>query len=377
VLALAERDPDSLDSYRGPSAWRAEAQARRATLEEIGQSVHNLSESLSRESGQDDDGGERRAFLLRQLRAIAARVEILKGARPRFDEEATELFGIEWGTLGSQGSQGSLGSVGSVRESVIPPDRVPAVLARAVAGCRAATLAHLPLPPSEQVSVEFVPDYSWSAFTHYEGRFRSRIRVNARLPLTVDGALDLACHEAYPGHHTVNVVIESRFGDTRPEFFVQPLFSPQSLLHEGAAMVASSFAFSDADRVAFERDQLFPLAGLDPSKAARSVEASRARERLKWTQVEILRRYIDGELDFARASMALARQVPGESADEMLKFANQFRTYVVTYPVGQKLVTDYLDQHSSAAEDEAGRWRTYMELVTGPAQNLPQGSSRR
>src|SRR4029079_8363904 len=101
----------------------------------------------------------------------------------------------------------------------------------------------------------------------YAGGFQSRIRVSAAVPVTIDRALDLACHEAYPGHHTINSLLEARFGNSRVEFFVQPLFSPQSLLHEGAAAPAAALAFSESARVRFERDQLFPLAGVDPAEA--------------------------------------------------------------------------------------------------------------
>ena len=46
-----------------------------------------------------------------------------------------------------------------------------------------------------------------------------------------------------------------------------PLFSPQSLIAEGSANFGIDMAFPAAERVAFERDSLFPLAGLDPSLA--------------------------------------------------------------------------------------------------------------
>ena len=62
-----------------------------------------------------------------------------------------------------------------------------------------------------------------------------------------------------------------------------PLFSPQSLLHEAAASLGSSaLAFPEPARLAFERDELFPLAGLDPpaptftSASAGSSTAARA-----------------------------------------------------------------------------------------------------
>ena len=141
------------------------------------------------------------------------------------------------------------------RGFLIAPDRLPAVLSRAIDGCRAATRAHIDFTPAERVDVEYLPDLAWSAFTRYQGRFTSRIQVNTALPLTVDRALDLACHEGYPGHHTIESLIDERFGGHRIEFVVRPLFSPQSLLHEAASSVAGELAFPGPARLAFERDQ--------------------------------------------------------------------------------------------------------------------------
>ena len=44
VLALGERDSDSLDSYHGPPAWQAEARTRHATLADIHAAAASLAE---------------------------------------------------------------------------------------------------------------------------------------------------------------------------------------------------------------------------------------------------------------------------------------------------------------------------------------------
>jgi hypothetical protein len=375
--ALGERDSDSLDNYHGPVAWLTEARARHAALGDIRVGATALAERLS---GQPDD--VRRDFLRRQLQALSARIDILHGARPTFDDETRMLFGLD-GQDGQDGQDGRAGQVGQIRaeldhilpgrgdlaaryaafdrQFLIPPDRLPAVLARAIEGCRAATRAHVSLPAGERVHVDYVRELPWSAFTRYEGRFVSGVRVNAALPLTVDRALDLACHEAYPGHHTINVLLESRFGASRPEFFVQPLFSPQSALHEAAASDAPSLAFPDAARLAFERDELFPLADLDPSGAARHVAVGRLIDRLHDAQASIARQYLDGALDFPRASAALERDALMPSADETLKFLNRFRSYAATYTIGR-------DRLSAVVQ---GRWTAYIEAVSSATQTIP------
>src|SRR5438093_1427126 len=94
-----------------------------------------------------------------------------------------------------------------------------------------------------------------------------------------------------------------------------------------AAAEAPSLAFPGAARVAFERDELFPLAGLDPSGAERHVAVGRLVDQLHGVEAAVARQYLDGALDFPRASAVLARDALMPSADETLKFLNRFRSY--------------------------------------------------
>ena len=385
VLALGERDSDSLDAYHGPAAWQAEARAQHASLADIRARAGASADALVAHApgGQDEDG-PRRAFLVRQLRAVVSRIDVLQGARPAFDEEAMMLFGLDTARDrdGARGG-GAPRDPGEVRTAIdrllpgpgdlrsryaafdrqflVAPDRLSAVLARAIDGCRAATRARVPLPEAERVEVALVRDLPWSAFTRYTGGFASRVQVNAALPLTVDRALDLACHEAYPGHHTIDVLLDARFGSRRPEFLVRPLFSPQTLLHEAAASLAPGLAFTDADRLAFERDELFPLAGLDPSRADRYVAVARLVDQLHAVAGDVARRYLDGALDFPRAAAALERDALMPSSDATLKFVNQFRSYAATYTIGR-------DRLAAAVGRD---WTAYVRAVSDPGQVLP------
>jgi hypothetical protein len=392
VLALGERDSDSLDSYHGPPAWQVEARARRAALVDIQTAAASLAELLASSTAGGDE--RRRMFLVRQLRAVVTRIDILRGRRPPFAEETRALFGVDMRGEDDTAAvsvraeidrllpgRGDLTARYAVfdRKFLIAPDRLGPVLARAIQGCRAATRAHVSLPAAERVDVEYVGDLPWSAFTRYEGGFKSRIQVNAALPLTVDRALDLACHEAYPGHHTIDSLLEARFGGSRVELLVQPLFSPQSLLHEAASSLAGALAFSESARVEFERDQLFPLAGVDPAEADRHVRVGRLVDRLHGVQADIARRYLDGALDFPRAAAALERDalVPSSpSADATLKFLNRYRTYAATYTIGRDAASRYLDARATEG-DANSRWRAYIELITDPAQIVPLEPARK
>ena len=273
VLALAERDPDSLDAYDGTPSWRADARAQHLSLAEVRRSAQDLLARLDVEhpaGAADGAGDSRRAFLRRQLRAIVARVDVLDGVRRRFAEESRLLFGVDVPPMDGAPIASAREALDRLlpgpglltrrladfeRRFLVPPERLPQVLSRAIEECRRVTLEHIDLPPGEHVTIEYVHDLSWSAFTRYEGDHRSRITVNASLGITVDDVLRLACHEAYPGHHVINILVDDRLAraEHRKELMAQLLFSPQSLLAEGAASVAAEVAFPEAVRAAFER----------------------------------------------------------------------------------------------------------------------------
>jgi hypothetical protein len=113
--------------------------------------------------------------------------------------------------------------------------------------------------------VEYVTNKPWAGYNWYKGGFRSVIQVNTDLPIYIDRAVDLAAHEGYPGHHVYNALLEKNLLRDRGwvEFSVYALFSPQSLIAEGTANYGKQVAFTEIDRLALERDVLWPLAGLD------------------------------------------------------------------------------------------------------------------
>jgi hypothetical protein len=250
----------------------------------------------------------------------------------------------------------------------VPPPRLPQVLSRAIAECRRVTFEHVALPSDEGVTIEYVGDLPWSAFTRYEGGHRSRITVNGAAGFTVDDVLQLACHEAYPGHHAIDLLVDDRLvrAAHRRELTVQALFSPQSLLAEGAASIAPEVAFTDADRLDFERSTLFPLAGLAPKDADLAIRVARLADELGPVRAEIVARYVDGDLEFARAAAALERDGLVPAPDPLLKFVNEYGTYAVVYSRGPELAAAFLNAH--AGRDAASRWTAYVQLVTTPAQ---------
>src|SRR4029079_17714279 len=86
------------------------------------------------------------------------------------------------------------------------------------------------------------------------------------------------------------------------EFTVYPLFSPQSLIAEGTANYGIEVAFPGDERAAFERDVLYPEAGLDPSQAAAYARVQTLVDRLAYAGNEAGRAGLEGSAGASRAT---------------------------------------------------------------------------
>jgi hypothetical protein len=371
--ALGDHDPESLDYYYGPPEWVADVRAHAPELAEIKQASLDLIAKLQ----SAPHPLPQKDFLVGQLRAMTTRVDLLRGARPAFDQEAGALFGLDHLPVANTERMEAIrkeiapllpGKGSPVdryaafdQRFVIPDDKVAAVMERAIQGCRERTLEHLHLPAGEELKVEYVTNRPWNAYSRYQRNYRSLIQVNADFALTVDRALQLACHEGYPGHHAYNSLQEAQLvrHQGRLELMVQPTFSPQSLISEALATYAVEMAFPEGDRLAFERDVLFSLAGLDKKHADMYVRVSRLVDQLEAEEPGIARDYLDGKLEWARAASALEDRALMAHTEATLKYLNEFRTYMLTYTVGTEMVRKCM-----AGASGEGRWRLYEKLIT-------------
>jgi hypothetical protein len=325
-LNLGHHDPNYVDAYYGPDSLRAAADAESLTVAQVRAGAESLIAVLgdSTPAYADTMVRMRHRYLRVQLGSMAARAGMLGGERLAFDEEAQALYDVTPPRHSDAHFDSLLARLDSVlpgpgpladryqrfrRRLVIPAAKVDTVFKAAIAACRARTLAHLPLPQGERFELEYVKGTPWNAYNWYKGGYRSLIQVNLDFPVPVDRAVDLACHEGYPGHHVYNTLLEQALVRQRGwvEVSMYPLFSPQSFIAEGTANFGIDMAFPPAERLALERDSLFPLAGLDTALAAPNAEVRATVLRLNYARNEVARRYLDGELDADRARAAMRR----------------------------------------------------------------------
>jgi len=365
ILEIGEREPGYVDAYYGPAAWQEAAKANPRTVPQLIQGAASLTERLNAVSARRPDREvlQRRKYLLAHVSAAAARLRMLSGEKMSFADEAEALFGIRPELLPLSAYDPVLAEIdallpgpGSLTERVtafkahyvIPRDRLQPVMDAAIAECRRRTVRHIDLPANERFTLSFVGDKPWSGYNYYLGDAASRIEINADLPIYTERAIDLGCHEGYPGHHVYNALLEKTFVRDRNwvEMSVYPLFSPMSFVAEGSANYGIDLAFPGDEGTAFERDVLFPLAGLDPSTAEKKAQLGRLQRRLARAEYTIADDYLSGRVGRDETIARLSKYTLADPARaaQRLRFIDTYRSYIINYGLGRDVVQAWVER---------------------------------
>lgn len=385
ILAMGEHDADYVDAFYGPPEWRTNVKKEAISLDEILSRAGKLTDELRtlRPPASDRLVELRHDYLLRQTEALLARARYLGGTKMSFDEESKALYDAVAPTRTEAGFEQVLAALDSQlpgtgalvdrleafrKGFVIPKEKLDEVFRAAIDGCRARTLGHIELPADESFTIEYVTGKTWSGYNWYQGHFKSLIQVNTDLPIYIDRAIDLACHEGYPGHHVYNVLLEKHLVRDRGwvEFSVYPLFSPQSLIAEGSANYGIDVAFPQSDRIEFEKRVLFPLAGLDAARVESYYRIQDLVSKLNYAGNQAARRYLDGQITADQAAEYLVKYglYSPERARQRIRFTDQYRSYVINYNLGKDIVREYVE--SRAGGDSKKRWDIFREILSTP-----------
>ena len=383
-LTIGEKEEGYIDAYYGPADLQAKAKADAASqdLDALARRTDDLRKKLEGVAPDEPMEMRRAKFLSAQLTAAATRLRMLKGEKLSFDEEAKGLFGVapELRPLSSYdpvlarigklvpGSGDLADRVDAFQNRFnIPKGRLKPVFDAAIGECRRRTLEHIQMPKDERFDMSFVTGKSWSGYNYYQGNAHSRIEINTDLPIRISRAVDLGCHEGYPGHHVLNALLEQRLTKDKGwiEFSVYPLYSPQSLIAEGSANYGIDLAFPGDDQLNFETKTLYPLAGLPTAQAADYLALTRAMRDLAGARFTIAREYLEGRIDDAEAARLTRTYglVSPQRAKQMTDFTKQYRTYVINYGLGQDMVRAYVE---AAGADPKARWARMEKILSEP-----------
>lgn len=386
TLEAGTHEAEYVDAYYGPAALQEAAKAAPRSLEALLADARALTVRIDQAlPALSNDIDRRRALALRgMLVAAETRLQMLQGKKFAFNDEAGGQFATvpELKPLAHYDEllanldkripgEGSLPArVDAFNERfTIPKEKLQPVFDAAIAECKRRTAQYITLPQGEAFTMEFVTGKTWSGYNYYKGNYKSLIQINTDLPIRISRAVDLGCHEGYPGHHVLNLLVEDRLARAKgwKEYEVNPLYSPTSVLSEGSANYGIDLAFPGPERLAFERDVLYPLAGLDPRTAKDYWEMQQKTEALSGARLTIAKMYLDGEIDRSKALELTQKYLllSPARAEQSVGFTDHYRSYVINYGWGKDLVRGYIERGNP---DAATRWQRMEKLLSEPTQ---------
>lgn len=378
ALELAQHQPSLVDQWRGDEGWRP---GPRRPVAETREDIAALLTALATvQHGVPQSADRARVrYLQGQLTALDVAARRLLGERMAFADEVAAAYGVPLRPADAALAQsardaldrllpggGSRGERHAAfrRLITVPRERESDVLHAALDECRARTRAHLQLPPDESLDLRLGVDTVWDGFARYQGQHRSVIEIGGHSPLDVSRALRLACHEAYPGHHTQEILLDeaATTGD-RPELLLHAAFGPHILIAEGAAEAGAGIAFSPEDRARIYRDVLLPRAGLPADRAETLVAVETAVFSLESVIPDILAAYLDSRVSRDATLSRLASDAAVMDPEGLLAFAERQRSRAIVYVLGRQVVGELL----AASADP---WARLASLFSKPALSL-------
>ena len=387
ALELGEYDPDYVDAYLGPDEWAVAAKENLRSKEALALAIAGLFAEIQAMSPTGDEAIMRRKALLLNVRAMDTRIRMVGGEKFTFAEEARLIYDATLPDYQFAEFDQTLAEIdalipgeGDLAERVdafrntlvIPEDRLDAVITLAIEECRKRSARYISLPASENFILEYVNDKNWSGYNWYQGNDRSLMQINLDFPVKIDRAIGLGCHEGYPGHHVWNVLVENKLLKENGwiEYSIFPLFSPEGLIGEGSANYGVGLAFPGDEKIEYEREVLFPLAGLDPQKAVMLDKLNDLTDRLGHATTATAQLYLDGKISRQEAIEQRRKYslVSPERAEQSVRFIEQYRSYVLNYNLGKDIVTEYIEKQS---DDQSSRWQAFERMLT----ELPSASS--
>jgi len=390
VLQVGLYDPDYVDAYYGPEEWKPKESSKdidSSLLVDLQNTADNLLDELDKLSKYEatDIEKKRYRFLYKHLLSVKGKLYMLAGGKFSFEQEAKTLFDTEVPDFPDEyfieilkelnkilPGKGNLPErMNNLRKKfIIPVDKLDTVFNTAISECRKRTQAHLELPENESFIVEYVKDQPWGAYNWYKGNNFSVIQVNIERPIHIESAIGIAAHEGYPGHHVFNSLLEKNLtvDNGWVEFSVYPLFSPLSFLAEGTAIYGIEMIFPGDSKIKFEKEVLFPLAGLNPADADLYYKVLELTDKLDYADIHAAKNYLDGNWNREQTINYLVSYTLStrERIEKKIQFIERYRAYIVNYNVGKDNVEAYIIKNGGTPDDLKRRWELFKELLSTP-----------
>jgi len=229
---------------------------------------------------------------------------------------------------------------------------------------RRRTAAHLALP-KEELAISFPADPLVPGQSNYLGNGKGTMAVSTVVPADVDRLLQLSCHEAYPGHHTNYATLDQTLwrGKGWPEVRSGLGLEPQFPVSDAISEYGVGMVFPLDDRMKFEREVLYPLAGLTMQDEPAWRAYISARSSVLGATSTVIRDYLDHKID-AEAAKTLSmryRLMNPRSAEQLIKMVNAFGVDIIASDQGWQAIDEAF--RGKRIEE---RWRLLQRMEEEP-----------
>lgn len=250
------------------------------------------------------------------------------------------------------------------KRAQVPPDRIPAVVGAAVAECRRRTAERLRLP-KEELAISYPADPLVPGQANYVANGKGTMAVSTVVPADVDRLLQVACHEAYPGHHTHFATLDQRLWREKgwPEVRTFLAFDPKFPVSDAISEYGVGLTFPLDERMRFEREVLYPLAGLRMTDEPAWRALLSARSSVLGATSTVIRDYLDKKID-AEAARRLAmryRLMNPRSAEQLIKMVDAFGVDVIASDQGWLAI-----DRAFAGKPVDEQWRLLQRMMEEP-----------
>jgi hypothetical protein len=390
VLEIGKYDPNFVDAYYGPKEWKPKEEnlpfdsTAYPYLLSAADSLLNELELLGEYNATELETLRYR-YLYKQLLAVKTRIVILNRSVLPFNLESRALYDVTPLEISEDDFQKVIDELenilpgkGDVAERFInlrkkfeiPKNKIDEVFDAAIKECKSRTSRYINLPAGEKFKVEYVTHKPWGAYNWYKGNLFSVIQIAVDFPVYINSAVGLAAHEGYPGHHVYNTLLEQNLVKNNGwiEYTIYPLYSPQSLIAEGTAVIGEKILFPGDERIKFEKEVLFPIAKLDTTNVDLYYRALELQDKLNGSSVLAARNFLNGDWtkEETVAWLQKFQLRTKERAEKFLSFIETYRSYVVTYQMGEILIRDFMDRNGGTKDNLAKEWEIFNQLISTP-----------
>jgi hypothetical protein len=352
ALRIQRSNPDVVSVTRPPSTLASRAGGRLTSA----QAVERLDAIVAKIDRMRTPADPLLAMRQRSLRAhaaslalqlqpaamnelpVAERVRRIYGFEPIFAPLASFDSAIDELDKALPGSGSLSDRIDAMkRRAQVPKDRIEAVVRTAVAECRRRAAMHLRMP-TESLTVTYPADPLVPGQSNYLGGGKGTMAVSTVVPADVDRLLQLSCHEAYPGHHTNYASMDEYLWRQRhwPESKVSLAFEPQFAVSDAISEYGTGLNFPLDERMKYEREVLYPLAGLIMRDEVAWRAYVSARRSVLGATSTVIRDFLDGKIDADKAKTLSMRYrlMNPRSAEQLIKMVDAFGIDIIASDQG-------------------------------------------